>query len=171
VANASYMFYGASEFNQDLCLWGKIQTFPYDNANNMFSLSGCNNTGDPQEANKGPFCASQCVTTRQLTDATCGLGNVGNGICPIPNACCSQQGWCGFGKDYCDDYQNMIDKTKVETITMADPMTVAVPRPMKGTIQRRTQMQLRNKKPPSHCWKTGTNHCPTPGKSCPCTKK
>ena len=173
VANTSYMFYGAYKFNQDLCRWGEIQTFPYDNANNMFLGSGCNYLGNPQEANKGPFCASQCGPvynddvgpTRQLTDATCGLGNVGNGICPIPNACCSQQGWCGFGKDYCDDYQNMIDKTKVETITMADPMTVAVPRPMKGTIQRRTPIQRRTqmrKKNPIH-WFTGNNHCPTPG--------
>jgi hypothetical protein len=60
------------------------------------------------------------------------LGKVGNGICTNPNACCSQQGWCGFGKDYCTYYHDAVSKSKVETLSQMDPLTMAIPRPMKG---------------------------------------
>ena len=54
----TYMFRGATSFNQDLCAWG--DKFPYDNAYGIFSYSGCTNKDDPQEDQKGPFCASDC---------------------------------------------------------------------------------------------------------------
>ena len=53
-----YMFNGAESFNQDLCAWG--DTFPYDSARFIFANSGCTNQDDPQEDQKGPFCASDC---------------------------------------------------------------------------------------------------------------
>jgi surface protein len=58
------IFYGASAFNQDLCAWGKYPTFPYDadDIDIMFDLSACTNLDGPTETNKGPFCASDCIT-------------------------------------------------------------------------------------------------------------
>ena len=53
-----YMFYDATSFNQDLCAWG--DKFPYDNAYDIFFNSGCTYQDDPQENQKGPFCASDC---------------------------------------------------------------------------------------------------------------
>ena len=59
ITNIKYMFYEATLFNQDLCAWGN--KFPYDNADDIFANSGCNNTTAPQEDQKGPFCASDCA--------------------------------------------------------------------------------------------------------------
>ena len=58
VTGMKYMFYRATSFNQDLCAWG--DEFPYDNAGYIFFNSGCTNQDDPQEDQKGPFCASDC---------------------------------------------------------------------------------------------------------------
>ena len=49
---------GATSFNQDLCAWG--DKFPYDNAYDIFANSGCTYQDDPQEDQKGAFCASDC---------------------------------------------------------------------------------------------------------------
>jgi len=55
-----YMFGFASSFNQNLCPWGDIPTFPYDNVDRMFYGSGCTYQSSPIRTNKGPFCASDC---------------------------------------------------------------------------------------------------------------
>ena len=52
------MFYDATSFNQDLCAWG--DKFPYNDASLIFTNSGCTYQDDPQEDQKGPFCASDC---------------------------------------------------------------------------------------------------------------
>ena len=33
----------------------------------------------------------------------CGSGNIGSGLCPDIDHCCSQNGWCGLGAEYCGD--------------------------------------------------------------------
>jgi len=54
------MFYGATSFNKDLCSWR--DNFPYTTkTDNIFTDSGCTYQDRPQEAQKGPFCASDCV--------------------------------------------------------------------------------------------------------------
>jgi len=58
VTNMEYMFKDASAFNQDLCAWN--DTFPYDDASDIFSGSGCTFQDDPNEQQGGPFCASSC---------------------------------------------------------------------------------------------------------------
>lgn len=52
------LFTGASSFNQNLCAWR--DNFPYDQAIEIFSDSGCAYQDKPTEAQKGPFCASNC---------------------------------------------------------------------------------------------------------------
>jgi len=43
------------------------------------------------------------VSLQIATDAaTCGGGNVGDGLCAEPVHCCSEWGWCGFGPSYCN---------------------------------------------------------------------
>ena len=63
VQDMSSMFYGASSFNHDLCAWS--ESFPYDFAFDIFGDSGCTYTDTPNEATipKGPFCASDCMST------------------------------------------------------------------------------------------------------------
>jgi surface protein len=55
------MFEGAAAFNQNLCDWGKIASFPYSTATDMFAGSGCTYKDDPTQATKGPFCADDCT--------------------------------------------------------------------------------------------------------------
>jgi len=57
------MFYNAKAFNQDLCGWQ--DTFPYNEAVDIFLGSGCTYQGSPQAAQKGPFCASTCPKPTQ----------------------------------------------------------------------------------------------------------
>ena len=54
------MFQTASSYNQDLCEWG--DKFPYSQAINIFSNSGCTFQDSPQTnmLRPGPFCASSC---------------------------------------------------------------------------------------------------------------
>ena len=61
ITNIKYMFYEATSFNQDLCAWGN--KFPYDNADDIFANSGCTYQDDPQEDQRGPFCASECAVS------------------------------------------------------------------------------------------------------------
>ena len=61
VSNMGFMLDGATSFNQDLCAWG--DKFPYDNALGIFFESGCTFQDSPQEYQKGPFCASSCITS------------------------------------------------------------------------------------------------------------
>jgi len=56
--NMRDMFMFATSFNQDLCAWGHY--FPYNYASDIFQDSGCTYQVDPQEDQKGPFCASDC---------------------------------------------------------------------------------------------------------------
>jgi hypothetical protein len=59
ITTMSGMFYGASSFNQDLCLWG--DNFPYDDsADDIFRNSSCTFQNDPSSDQRGPFCASSC---------------------------------------------------------------------------------------------------------------
>ena len=67
-SNALYMdnmFKGATSFNQDLCAWGN--KFPFDNADSIFLDSGCTYQDDPQEDQKGPFCATECNGDTPIT--------------------------------------------------------------------------------------------------------
>jgi len=52
------MFSDASSFNQDLCVWQ--DSFPYSEADDIFTNSGCTYQNEPNETQKGPFCASDC---------------------------------------------------------------------------------------------------------------
>ena len=54
------MFNGALAFRQNLCAWG--DTFPYSDAEDTFSNSGCTFQDTPQLGDEGPFCASNCLT-------------------------------------------------------------------------------------------------------------
>jgi surface protein len=56
-----YMFNGAKAYNQDLCDWGKVASFPYSFATDMFVGSGCTYKAEPIQATKGPFCADDCT--------------------------------------------------------------------------------------------------------------
>ena len=53
------MFADADSFNQDLCSWQ--DSFPYNQAFNIFANSGCTYQDVPNESQKGPFCASNCT--------------------------------------------------------------------------------------------------------------
>ena len=56
------MFGYATSFNKDLCAWR--DKFPYNVAvDNIFKDSGCTYQDTPQEDKKGPFCASDCVSS------------------------------------------------------------------------------------------------------------
>lgn len=57
VTNMKYLFYGAEAFDKNLCGWAD-HNFPYSNAFNIFSDSGCNVKSTPSDAN-GNFC-QQC---------------------------------------------------------------------------------------------------------------
>ena len=63
-----WMFYGATSFNQDLCAWR--DEFPYNDASLIFANSGCTYQDDPQEDQKGPFCASDCNGDTPSTAST-----------------------------------------------------------------------------------------------------
>jgi len=58
VTDMYQMFYRASSFNKDLCSWQ--DSFPYTTAYNTFTNSSCTYQDTPDEAQKGPFCASNC---------------------------------------------------------------------------------------------------------------
>ena len=59
VTEMDWMFDGATSFNQNLCAWG--DKFPYGfGYHDIFLSSGCTFQDDPQENQKGPFCASDC---------------------------------------------------------------------------------------------------------------
>jgi len=62
VTNMRYMFWEASSFNQNLCSWK--DNFPYDNADVIFSCSGCTYQGEPQVEQQGPFCASSSTNNK-----------------------------------------------------------------------------------------------------------
>jgi len=84
----SYMFRDATAFNGDLCSWQ--DTFPYTTGNtyNIFTGSngfdifldfGCTYQDDPQAAQKGPFCASDCQSS-SVVDQASALDNNNNQI-------------------------------------------------------------------------------------------
>ena len=59
VADIDFMFFGASSFNQNLCSWKS--DFPYGSSStNIFAGTDCTFTGNPVQANLGPFCANDC---------------------------------------------------------------------------------------------------------------
>ena len=61
VTDMRYMFQDASLFNQNLCVWQDNFPYnPYTIAQGIFFNSGCTYQNTPQEAQKGPFCASDC---------------------------------------------------------------------------------------------------------------
>jgi hypothetical protein len=223
------MFGGASSFNQVLCSWGDIPTFPYESVDGMFSDSGCTYQSSPIRINKGPFCASDCIasespsvsqspsssqnpsmspsssqspSTSQSSSlglsssqspssnqsptsryAACGSGSVGNGLCPDPNACCSNWGWCGYGVDYCgyldndnlysnsneSQNENIANETTFSSVSepeiatyelagalMSSSSTSATP-----TDKPKKSRSLAAFKPPKQiCWYAGNNKCP-----------
>ena len=59
VSDMRYMLNGAKSFNQDLCVWK--DKFPYSNTRDIFNDSGCTFQGNPQVEQGGPLCASSCV--------------------------------------------------------------------------------------------------------------
>jgi surface protein len=68
VTDMSYMFQHATKFNQNLCAWK--DKFPYNNAVDIFSDSGCTYKTTPAVIDQveGPFCAVEaCNMTGQLS--------------------------------------------------------------------------------------------------------
>jgi len=58
VQEMNNMFLYATLFNQSLCEWG--DNFPYMKSEYIFSGTACLFQEQPQEMQKGPFCASSC---------------------------------------------------------------------------------------------------------------
>jgi hypothetical protein len=192
------MFWSAYSFNQNLCTWGKIPTFPYDTVDVMFSGSGCTYKSSPIRTNKGPFCASDCISSESPTqrptrrDATCGSGSVGNGLCPIFTDCCTWWGECGTGYGYCgfggcwdpdpdpylysnskesqnENIANESHQQSVKATVLARASTSST------TSTARSSSSSKGKPTLSICYYAGTNKCPTkPGTntavSCSCKK-
>jgi len=71
VIDMNTMFAGATSFNQNLCAWR--DNFPYDNANEIFSSTGCTYQDTPQLENRGPFCASSCGEETAATTVATGI--------------------------------------------------------------------------------------------------
>ena len=71
VTDVSQMFYGATNFNQQLCEWGfGYPQFPYSSAKDMFTDSGCEIQDSPGfgfATGIGPFCQSDCIPTASPT--------------------------------------------------------------------------------------------------------
>jgi len=60
------MFWGATSFNKDLCLWR--DSFPYSRSiTDIFANSNCTYQDIPNEAQKGPFCASNCQSSQVVS--------------------------------------------------------------------------------------------------------
>jgi len=59
------MFHGAAAFNQNLCAWREV--FPYDVAKNTFKGTACAFRSTPRLNERGPFCASDCLTPELST--------------------------------------------------------------------------------------------------------
>jgi len=60
------MFKGATSFNKDLCSWQ--DNFPYTaNTEYIFFESGCTYKDTPNETQKGPFCASDCKSSQEVS--------------------------------------------------------------------------------------------------------
>jgi len=56
----SWMFEGATSFRRDLCSWR--DSFPYTaDTDDIFLDSSCTYQDSPKKAQKGPFCASDCI--------------------------------------------------------------------------------------------------------------
>lgn len=59
VADMDSMCNAATSFQQDLC--ARADTFKYDDCpRDIFAVSGCKYSVDPQSAKQGRFCASTC---------------------------------------------------------------------------------------------------------------
>jgi len=69
VTDMDRMFYGATSFNMDLCPWQ--DNFPYTNAADIFTNSGCTYQDTPNETQKGPFCASDCQSSQVVSCVVC----------------------------------------------------------------------------------------------------
>jgi len=168
VTDMRFMFDGASSFNQDLCPWGEFPTFPYENTDGMFARSGC--------TYQWSFCASYCIVLPY-----CGSGNVGNGSCSDPNACCSWWGWCGYSVDYCgysssydtdgdnwgDDnlYSNNNESLNEPIANESHQQSVQATALATASISSTSSSEETNKLQKKICWNKGTNKCPiVPGK-------
>jgi len=64
------MFLAAWSFNQDLCSWQ--DNFPYTEAADIFTYSGCTYKDTPKETQQGPFCASDCQSPQVVS---CGVSS------------------------------------------------------------------------------------------------
>merc|ERR1712194_749398 len=62
------MFHKASSFNQSLCAWE--DRFPYIEANDIFVGSGCVFQETPRANERGPFCASKCLSSQPSMNPT-----------------------------------------------------------------------------------------------------
>lgn len=62
----------------------------------------------PVENTAGP-------TIPTTANNNCGDGSVGNGVCSIPELCCSKWGYCGEGEAYCDERTTVIPVAPVST--------------------------------------------------------
>jgi surface protein len=214
VTNMYGMFFLASSFNQNLCPWGDIPTFPYWYVDSMFYGSGCTYPGDPIRTNKGPFCASDCIAC-EISEpesflkskpffesipsssqspssryATCGSGNVGNWLCPDPNACCSDWGWCGYGVDYCGYWDNdnlysnsnksqnekFASETTFLSVSVSEQVTAihALTGASTSSTSSTSSSSTAKDRPPKHiCYYPGNKKCPkvpqkSTARSCSC---
>jgi len=65
VNDMTYMFAGATSFDKGLCSWRN--NFPYTKADGIFTDSNCTYQDEPQAAQKGPFCASDCQSSQVVS--------------------------------------------------------------------------------------------------------
>ena len=67
VTNMYNMFDGATSFNQNLCAWGDKAQYNSAKFAHMFSNSGCSFKDEYNCALRGPFCASHCLDSFQVS--------------------------------------------------------------------------------------------------------
>jgi surface protein len=115
--------------------------------------------------------------------ATCGSGSVGNGLCPNPNACCSNWGWCGYGVDYCGYWDNdnlysnsnesqnenianettfsSVSEPEIATYELAGALMSSSSTSATPTDKPKKSRSLAAFKPPKQiCWYAGNKKCP-----------
>eukprot|EP00548_Thalassiothrix_antarctica_P011613 CAMPEP_0194159336 /NCGR_PEP_ID=MMETSP0152-20130528/77771_1 /TAXON_ID=1049557 /ORGANISM="Thalassiothrix antarctica, Strain L6-D1" /LENGTH=1225 /DNA_ID=CAMNT_0038868891 /DNA_START=132 /DNA_END=3811 /DNA_ORIENTATION=+ len=82
----------------------------YCSSNNNNSTSPISPPNDNDTATSPPTATSNITPIPTISsdpNVYCGDGNVGNGLCEVPNMCCSSFGYCGFDSvNYCNNNNN-----------------------------------------------------------------
>ena len=121
--------------------------------------------------------SNQSPTSRY---AACGSGSVGNGLCPDPNACCSNWGWCGYGVDYCgyldndnlysnsneSQNENIANETTFSSVSVSEPeiatyaLAGASMSSSSTSSTSLTSAALKDKPKMQICYYAGNKKCP-----------